>query len=168
MEEDGAGRRGQRTESTYKQWQKGEGIPIYTGSYIESLYTAELKPWARVGQNGAFVNLADQEADDGYIVEIAPGGQTEPLKHLFEAGIFVVNGRGATTFWQEGGHKQTVEWQRGSVFSPPLNCSYQHFNLDGQQPARLFAVTAAPMILNIDDLRIVREPGQRFLADLRN
>jgi predicted metal-dependent enzyme (double-stranded beta helix superfamily) len=149
MEEEGGGRRGQRAESTYSRWQKDEGIPIYRGSYIESLYTAELKPWVRVGQMGAFVNLAEQEQDDGYILEIASGGQTEPMKHLFEAGIFVVTGRGATTFWQEGGKKQTVEWQRGSVFSPPLNCYYQHFNLDGQQPARIYVVTNAPMIINL-------------------
>ncbi len=58
-------------------------------------------------------------------------------------------GRGATTLWQAGSdRKQTVEWQRGSVFSPPLNCFYQHFNLDGQSPARLFSVTHCPTVIN--------------------
>ncbi|MPZ15894.1 MAG: ethanolamine ammonia lyase-activating protein [Chloroflexi bacterium] len=138
-----------RRESVYKSWQKGEGIPIYTGSYLTDLYTANVTPWARIGQRGAFVNLADQEQDDAYILEIAPGQQTERIHHLFEAGIFVLSGRGATTFWQEGGSRQTVEWQRGSFFSPPLNCYYQHYNLDGQQPTRIFVVTNAPMIMNL-------------------
>ena len=35
-----------------------------------------------------------------------------------------------------------------SVFSPPLNCYYQHFNLDGQSPARLFSVTHCPTVIN--------------------
>lgn len=136
-------------ESTYKRWQQGEGIPINTGSSVSNLYTLDLAPWGRTGQRGAFVNLADQEQDDSYVLEIAPGGQTEIQHHLFEAGIFVLEGRGATTFWQPGGPKRTLEWQRGSVFSPPLNSYYQHYNLDGQRPARIFAVTNAPMIMNL-------------------
>ena len=53
------------------------------------------------------------------------------------------------TFWQtEGGPKQTVEWQRGSLVSPPLNCFYQHYNLDGSKPARLYAATTAPTAIN--------------------
>jgi predicted metal-dependent enzyme (double-stranded beta helix superfamily) len=109
----------------------------------------EVAPWARFGQQGAFVNLADQEEDDGRILEIAPGGQTTVQHHLFEAIVYVVDGRGATSFWQHEGQKQTVEWQRGSLFAPPLNCYYQHFNLDGQQPARLFTLTNAPTLINL-------------------
>jgi hypothetical protein len=148
MAEEETGRRRVRA-SAYQAWQKEEGIPIYSGPYVANLYEVEVKPWARVGQQGAFVNLADQQEDDGWIVEIAPGQQTEPLHHLFESTIFVLNGRGATTIWQQGRPKQTVEWQRGSMFSPPLNAYYQHFNLDGQNPARLFTVTNAPMVMNI-------------------
>ena len=142
-------RRAVASATPYRQWQQGEGILSHTGSYLESLYDAEVRPWSRLGQNSAFVNLADQEADDGWLIEIAPGGQTEPIHHMFEAGVFVVDGRGATSFWQSGKRRQTVEWQRGSIFSPPLNCWYQHFNLDGQRPARLFAVTNAPMVMNL-------------------
>jgi quercetin dioxygenase-like cupin family protein len=134
--------------SPYAAWQQGEGIPIHTGSYVTDLKTVELAPWARVGQRGAFINLADQEEDDGRVIEIAPGGQTSIQHHLYEATIFVVEGRGATSFWQKDGTKQTVEWQRGSLFAPPMNCYYQHFNLDGQAPARLFSVTDAPAVIN--------------------
>lgn len=153
-------RRSRASATPYRQWQQGERIPSYTGSFLDSLYDLELKPWARFGQDGAFVNLAEQEADDGWLIEIAPGGRTEPTHHMFEAGIFVVHGRGATSFWQPGKPKQTVEWQRGSILSPPLNSSYQHFNLDGQRPARLFAVTNAPMVMNL-----YRNPGFVFGCD---
>ena len=144
-------------ESPYELWQRGEGVPINTGSYVADLYTLDVRPWARTGQKGAFVNLADQEVDDAYVLEIAAGGKTDVLHHLFEATLYVLEGRGATTVWQEGSAKQTVEWQRGSLFSPPLNCYYQHFNLDGRQSARMFAVTNAPMVINI-----VRSPDFVF------
>lgn len=135
--------------SPYRRWQSGEGIPVYEGSSIADLHILETALWPRTGQKGAFVNLADQEDDDGWLLEIAPGGTTETLHHFFEATIYVVEGRGATTVWNPGSDKQTVEWQRGSLFSPPLNCHYQHFNLDGERPARLFSVTNAPMMINL-------------------
>jgi hypothetical protein len=138
-----------KRESPYRAWQKNEGIPINAGSAVSDLKGLEVKPWPRTGQKGAFVNLAGQEHDDAYVLEIAPQGQTETLHHNFEILIYVLNGRGATSFWQPEGRKQTVEWGEGSVFSPPLNCYYQHFNLDGTAPARLFAVTNAPMVMNM-------------------
>src|SRR3954462_14411113 len=140
----------QTTGSAYQRWQEEEGIPAHRGSYVGDLYTAEVAPWARLGQKGAFVNLAEQEHDDAWVAEIAAGGETSVQHHLFEALVYVLDGRGATTVWQgdNPSKKQTIEWQRGAVFAPPLNCFYQHFNLDGQKPARLFMVTHAPTMIN--------------------
>ena len=50
---------------------------------------------------------------------------------MYEALIFVLTGRGATTVWGPGVPKRTVEWKPGSLFSPPLNMTYQHFNASG-------------------------------------
>ena len=147
--EEANGRVRRRRVTPYQEWQQGEGIPSYTGSYLGSMYNAELKPWDRIGQKAAFANLADQEHDDGWLIEIGPKGETKVIHHMFEMGIFVLSGQGATTFWQPGKPKQTVEWQRGSVFSPPLNSHYQHFNLDGEHPARMYCVTNAPMVINL-------------------
>ena len=133
----------------YERWQAAEGIPIYKGAFLADLHEVELAPWSRVGAKGAFVNLADQLEDDGWVIELPPASQTEVLHHAFELSLYVVEGRGATTFWQPGQPPQTVEWQRGSILSPPLNCYYQHFNADGQQRVRMFMVTNAPMVINI-------------------
>ena len=147
-EQDGA-RAWPRTASPFQKWQEAEGIPIYRGSYVEDMYTLELKPWPRLGQLGAFVMLADQEEDAGLVTEIGPGGQTEPQHHLFEIVMYVLDGRGATSFWQQDDRKQTVEWEHGSLFAPPLNCYYQHFNLDGSKPVRMFSVSNAPQAINL-------------------
>jgi hypothetical protein len=146
-----------RRESDYELWVKSEGIPMHTGSYVSDLYTCEIGDWPRTGQRGAIVNLAEQEEDDGHVLEIAPGGKTEVMHHLYESTTFVLEGRGATTIWQKNMPKQTVEWQRGSLFSQPVNCYYQHFNLDGQKRARFFSVTNAPMLM-----RIFRNPDFIF------
>ncbi|MEA2640293.1 MAG: hypothetical protein QOF51_1687 [Chloroflexota bacterium] len=142
--------RRRRGPTAYQQWKEGEGIPEHTGSYVDDMNTVAVGPWARFGQRGAFISLGDQARGDGYVLEIAPGGQTEVQHHLFELSLYVLHGRGATTFWQHGSdRKQTVEWQGGSVFAPPLNCYYQHFNLDGQQPARLFGLGNLPQLMNV-------------------
>ena len=85
----------QRHQSPYQKWQQTEGIPIHRGSYVSDLYSAEVADWPRVGQQGAFVNLAVQEHDDGWLIEIKPGGQTEVMHHLFESVVYVLNGRGS-------------------------------------------------------------------------
>src|SRR5438309_7617141 len=82
-EQNGRGGWGARV-TPYDEWQKREGIPIYRGSHVPDLHTADVAPWPRIGQKGAFVNLANQQQNDGWVMEIAPGGQTEVLHHLFE------------------------------------------------------------------------------------
>ncbi len=145
----GANRGWGQRESAYTKWLRAEGVPVYTGSYVGDLTTAEVAPWPRIGQKGAIVSLASQQQTDGWLMEIAPGAATEPLHHLFEVSYYVLQGHGATTIWQPGSStKQTVEWAPGALFSPPLNCYYQHFNHDGQHPARLFSPTTAPLMMN--------------------
>ncbi len=134
----------------YKDWQKEEGIPAITGYYIKDMNEVEVKPWARKGGKGSFVNLIGaEEANDCYVCEIAPGQSLKPQRHLFEEVIYIVKGRGATTIWNEGGKKQTFEWQEGSIFSPPLNAWHQHFNGSGDNPARYLAVTSAPVQMSL-------------------
>ncbi len=145
----GANRGWGQRESAYTKWVRAEGVPLYTGAYVGDLTTAEVAPWPRIGQRGAIVSLASQQQTDGWLMEIAPGGATEPIHHLFEVSYYVLQGHGATTIWQPGSStKQTVEWAASALFSPPLNCYYQHFNHDGQRPARLFSPTTAPLMMN--------------------
>lgn len=134
----------------YEKWQETERIDVIKGFYIEDLRKLSLKPWNRKGGLGVFINLEGTGGEnDAYVCEIPPGASLLPQRHLFEETIFILEGRGSTTVWHEGGPKQSFEWGPGSLFSPPLNTWHQHFNGQGNKPARYLAVTLAPIIMNI-------------------
>ena len=136
-------------KTPYELWQEQEGIPVVKGLHVEDVKTLPLGPWRRKGVSGAFVNLLGSgRTCDAYVCEIPPKAHTEPQRHLFEELTYIVKGRGATTVWNEGGRKQTFEWQEGSLFSPPLNAWHQHFNAQGDESARYLALTDAPQMIN--------------------
>src|ERR671933_199498 len=86
----------------YEQWQQAEGVPVVTGFYIEDLNTLELGRWERKGGSGAIVNLEGTGGvNDMHVVEIAPGGQSEPERHLYEEMVYVLSGRGSTQVWYD-------------------------------------------------------------------
>ena len=133
----------------YQTFIESEGIPIVTGFFVEDLNTLPLKPWARVGGNGAYVNLdGNGGTNDAYVCEIPPGKSLNPERHMFEKLIYVLSGRGATALTQ-GDREQTFEWGPGAVFSIPVNAPHQHHNGSGAEPVRFVAVTSAPMVMSI-------------------
>jgi mannose-6-phosphate isomerase-like protein (cupin superfamily) len=152
------------TGTTYAAWARGQGIDVVPGFHIPDLRTLPLKPWARMGGHGCFINHDGSDtSNDCYLVEIAPGGHLEPMRHLHEVMIFVLGGRGSTTVVAPGGRRQSFEWAQGSLFAVPLNVPYQHFNASGEQPVRLLVVTNAPVLINLfDDAGFVFDCGYEF------
>ncbi len=132
----------------YEVFQEKEGIPSVKGFFVKDLMDVEVKPWARMGVLGSYLNLGEQQETDAYVCEIPAGGQTKPQRHLFETLIYIHKGRGATTVWFDENAKQTFEWSAGAIFAIPLNVSYQHFNA-ANEPARFLAGTNAPHVINL-------------------
>jgi quercetin dioxygenase-like cupin family protein len=141
-------REGWSEKSPYKKWQEKEGIPVYTGCFIEDTITLPLEDWHRLGGKGAYLNLGGGEESDGYIAEIPPKEALNVEHHLFEEIIYILRGKGATSIWQNGGPKQTFEWQAGSLFAIPLNAWHQHFNGSSEEPVRFLAYTNLIYTLN--------------------
>jgi gentisate 1,2-dioxygenase len=132
----------------YNDWIQNEGIPIVEDFGI-NLLEIETKPWPRMGGKGAFALMKGRgDFLDAYVLDIAPGGETTPQKHLFEEVVYVLDGRGSTTLEDYNGNKHSFEWGTKSLFVLPLNCRYQHFNTSGQQAARIVSTTNLPMMLN--------------------
>ena len=134
----------------YEKWQRAEGIPVIKDFFIQDLRKISLAWWARIGGNGAFINMEGAgQATGAYVCEIPAGKNLEPQKHLYEELLYILQGRGATTVWNDKGAKQTFEWHQGSLISVPLNTWHQHFSGQGDQAVRFFSVNNMPIIFNI-------------------
>src|SRR5437868_4459018 len=133
--------------SSYQRFVQREGVPLYQGSALESMLTLPLGEWERRGGKAAYTRMGDQEGYSLQIVEIPPGGSLKPEHHMYDALMYVLQGQGATTFWQEGEPKRTVEWHEGSLLAIPLNAWHQEFNSSGTEPCRMvFGTNMAQMI----------------------
>jgi oxalate decarboxylase/phosphoglucose isomerase-like protein (cupin superfamily) len=84
-----------------------------------------------------------------YVLEVPPGKATRPVKHLYEAYFYTLEGHGSTTVWLPGGETRTFEWGPRALFAIPLNCQYRIFNGSGQQRVRLSCTNDAPLTLNL-------------------
>ena len=57
-----------------------------------------MKPWARRGGRGVFINHeASRTSNDCYVCEIPAGKKLAPQRMLFEEMVMVLDGRGSTT-----------------------------------------------------------------------
>ena len=136
-------------KSSYQAFVKQEGVPLYEGSALENLGTLELGDWERRGGKAAYTRLGEQETNSLQIVEIPPKGELKPEHHIYEAIMYVMQGRGASTIWQQGEKKHTVEWEEGALLSIPLNAWHQEFNSSGDEPCRLLFGTNAAHVINL-------------------
>jgi oxalate decarboxylase/phosphoglucose isomerase-like protein (cupin superfamily) len=139
-------------DSPYTRWVADEGLDIIAAHYVPDLRTVDLKPWARRGGRGVYINHeASRTSNDCYVCEIPAGGKLAPQRQLCEEMILVLEGNGSTKVWNDIGGEVTFEWQAGSMFAIPLNTNHQHFNASGQKTARFVASTNLPPVLNLYD-----------------
>jgi uncharacterized RmlC-like cupin family protein len=146
-------------EDPYLDWQKREGVKVIADYRFEDMNTVELGAWERKGGKGAVIVIPNPPAkgslrsrppalvDDFHLIEISPGGKSEPEHHMYEETVYVISGRGTTNLTVGDGHNQIIEWKAGSYFTIPLNVTYQHFNASGTEPARYGSITNLPVIL---------------------
>jgi mannose-6-phosphate isomerase-like protein (cupin superfamily) len=157
------GRYRSAVRTPYQEWVRAEGVPLVETSYVRSLAGMELGDWPRLAARGAYINHDDsQSSNDCYVLEIAAGRSTAPEHHLFEEMVFVLSGEGSTEVWWDEGTKAVAQWRAGSLFGIPLNAWHRHTS-HGPTPARLFGMTAAPVIINaLGDTSFIFGCGHRF------
>jgi mannose-6-phosphate isomerase-like protein (cupin superfamily) len=138
------------TPDAYQQWLDAEGVLVHKKFYFPAIKEIELGPWERKGGKGAVIHIDNRHMpNDCHVVEINPGGKSQPEHHMYETNFYIVSGRGATTIWTDEKNKHTFEWKEGSLFVVPLNAWYQHFNGSGDQPARYLCTTNAPPMMRL-------------------
>ena len=116
-------------DTPYTRWVRAEGLDIISSFYVPNLHTVELKPWARRGGRGVFLNHdASRTSNDCYVCEIPPGKELAPQRQLYEEMILILDGRGSTSVWNDSGRRITFEWRAGSMFAIPLNAKHRFVN----------------------------------------
>ncbi len=142
-------------KTTYEHWLEEQQIPILSGYGVTDVASLDLGEWPRNGARGSAIQLIGMEGLTGmYVVSIPPRGSLPPEKHLYDELMYVVSGRGATEVWSgpsdaPEGEAHFFEWQAGSLFAPPLNTWHRLANGSGRDPARLLAVTSAPIVMDL-------------------
>ncbi len=133
----------------YDSFMESEGIPVFRDIGISKVQNLPLMPWKRTGGKGSYIQLFGTEGKWGcYVVEVPGAGALHPEKHMFEKIYLVVEGRGSTEVWLDGDtRKHVFEWQKGSLFSIPMNAYHRIVNATGS-PALLLAGTTAPNVIN--------------------
>lgn len=92
---------------------------------------------------------------DAYIQVLPPDGRSGKRRQMAEEFIFFLEGRGFSLHWdvELGEMKdsftwkaedtpQRFEWEAGDWMYVPINTITQHFNVDGEEPARLLSATS--------------------------
>lgn len=141
----------------YDRFMDEDGIPIFRGNGTRRMQDLPRKPWKRMGGLGTYIQLYGTEGRWGlYVLEVPGGGTTTDEKHLYEEIYLVLEGRGSTEVWLEGETKRHIfEWQRGSLFSIPVNACHRIVN-GTSSPAILAGGTTAPALMNlIDDNNVI-------------
>ena len=139
-----------RPPSAYDVFMEEEGIPVHRALGISKVQNLPLKPWKRMGGNGTYIQLFGTEGKWGsYVVEVPGAGALNAEKHIYEEIYLVVEGRGTTEVWMDGDKKRhTFEWQKGSMFSIPVNAWHRIVNATST-PALLLGGTTAPNLMNL-------------------
>ena len=134
----------------YDAFMESEGIPVFRDIGISKVQNLPLFAWKRTGGKGHFIQLLGTETKWGcFVVEVPPAGALHAQKHMYEEIYLVVEGRGTTEVWQEGDTKKHVfEWQKGSMFSIPMNAWFRLVNATNSG-ALLLAGNTAPNVLNM-------------------
>jgi oxalate decarboxylase/phosphoglucose isomerase-like protein (cupin superfamily) len=144
----GHGRFGQ-PQSDYDKFMEADGIPVFRGLGLRRTQDLPLVDWPRMGGRGHYVQLHGTEGKWGcYVVEVPAAGALNAEKHLYEEIFYVLEGRGSTEVWVEGGKKHVFEWQAGSLFSIPVNAMHRIVNATNS-PALLLAGTTAPNLMDL-------------------
>jgi quercetin dioxygenase-like cupin family protein len=146
-----------RPKMPYDLFMEAEGIPIFRGLGLKRVQDLPLEPWKRLGGRGSYIQLWGTEGLWGmYVVEVPSGGALEPERHMYEKIALVIEGRGSTEVLEDGQSKPRVfEWQKGSLFSIPLNVKHRFVNASNS-PALILCGTTAPNIMNlVDNLKFV-------------
>lgn len=137
-----------KDSAAYLAWVKALPVPVVEGMAVDTIETP-VKPWPEVGGQGAYFHLGNNVWLDAMVYEIPKGGRLKPQRMFYEQVVYGLVGHGYTIIQQEGRRPEKIEWKENTMFSPPLNVTYEHFNTDPAKPARLLVFSTLPFMAHV-------------------
>jgi quercetin dioxygenase-like cupin family protein len=139
--------------------------PPVRGLVAHDLYNTELvkRPWRN--NKGLWFELAENRVLSTHLAELAPGGNSVRHRHTTEAVIYIVKGRGYSIINYEGQPEERIDWEEGSLISPPVWAWHQHFNADPNEPARYLAIQDTGLVRHMRFHQIERHPTQLKIGE---
>ena len=135
--------------------------PPTTGLFVPGdLRTMELPERSWRKNRGHYFDLAGNRNLGAHIGELGPGGASVRHRHTTEAYLYIVRGRGFSIVNVDDDPEERVEWEEGTLFSPPVYAWHQHFNLSDEEPARYLAVQDTLLKRHLRMHQIERHPVQ--------
>lgn len=114
-------------------------------NFVRDIRTAEVVLWEERGEGNAsmFWEMAGNTILEPHMSEFPVNTYKLGHRHPYEAIILTLNGRGFTLTGKESLKDSALvklDWQAGSIVSPPYFWFHQHFNT-GDNKARYLAIT---------------------------
>ena len=145
-------------------------------NYVRDIRSNELVMWEERGQGNAslFWEMAGNTVLEPHVSEFPVGSYKLGHRHPYEAVILTLNGAGFSLYGKDGlrgSDAMKLDWQAGSIISPPYFWYHQHFNT-GNDRARYLALTEGDfpkrlgIPLDVEQIETSQEdPGIRKLFD---
>lgn len=133
------------TERVQKRWDKT--------NFVKDIRSAEVVPWEERGEGNSsmYWEMAGNTILEPHMSEFDVGSYKLGHRHPYEAIILTLNGKGYSLAEKEK-LKDTeavkIDWQAGSIVSPPFFWYHQHFNT-GNTKARYLAITEGDFPLRL-------------------
>ena len=113
---------------------------VWESNFIPDVINFRLQEWKERG--GGCTNVNFELSDNtmaAHSSEFSVGTYKKAHRHGPGAHVTILNGKGYTLMWPEGGKKHRFDWKPGSVVVPPEMWWHQHFNV-GKIPVRYLAL----------------------------
>ena len=120
----------QRKPMPYDNFMEAEGVPVFRGIGVKRVQDLPMKPWARLGGRGSYIQLYGTEGLWGmYVVD-------SRRRRAQRRAAFVREGRAGGRRprhhrglrWRARASGHSFEWQKGSLFTIPLNAFHRFVN----------------------------------------
>lgn len=133
------------TERVRKRWDKT--------NFVKDVRAAEVVLWEERGEGNAsmYFDMGGNTVLEPHISEFEVGSYKLGHRHPYEAIIVTLNGKGYSLAEKEklkDSEAAKIDWQAGSVVSPPFFWFHQHFNT-GTTKARYLALTEGDFPLRL-------------------